>query len=87
MSWNYRVVKFVRGEGTPPNGETFYAVHEVYYNEDGTVRGWTQSAVSPNGETSQEFCGSKVLYQAAYKRLVLVIADGKVTGEEKAVLP
>jgi hypothetical protein len=29
------------------NGETFDAVHEVYYNADGSVTGWTENGVSP----------------------------------------
>ena len=85
MGWNYRVVKHVKGDGTPPNGDTDYGVYEVYYNEDGTVRGWTERAVSPGGETPKEFRGSLMLYTAAMKRPVLVIRDEKVAGEEQAI--
>lgn len=85
MSWNYRVVKHVRGDGNPPHGDTSYNVHEVYYNEDGSVRGWTDREVSPHGEDAKEFRGSLMLYQAAMKRPVLVIRDGKPAGDEAPI--
>ncbi len=35
MSWNYRVL----------DHGTHFALHEVYYREDGSVRGWTAEPV------------------------------------------
>ena len=39
MSWSYRLV--YRDDAKPP----YYAVHEVYYRDDGTVRAWTVEPV------------------------------------------
>jgi hypothetical protein len=85
MGWNYRVMKHIKGDGAPPHGETFYAIHEVYYNDDGTVRGWTEKKVSPCGETPKEFLGSLMLYQGAVIKPVLVVRNGRTTGEEAPI--
>lgn len=48
--WNHRVMR--RTVKTVVNGqdfgdETFDAVYEVYYNDDGSIEGWTQDPTSP----------------------------------------
>lgn len=48
MSWNYRVM---RREFA---GEVSFGIHEVYYNEDGSIRNWTTDPVSCGGETIEE---------------------------------
>lgn len=37
--WNYRIIRFTRG------GSSYLALHEVYYNEDGSVWSYTENAV------------------------------------------
>jgi hypothetical protein len=50
--WNYRVM---RHEAKAANDEQFYAVHEVYYRDDGSVSSWSQKPCgSPCGETHEE---------------------------------
>ena len=48
--WNHRVmrrtVRIVLG-GQNHGTETFDAVYEVYYNDDGSIEGWTQEPSSP----------------------------------------
>lgn len=52
MVWNYRVM---RHEAKAANDEPFYAIHEVYYREDGSVSSWTlEPCGSPSGETQEE---------------------------------
>jgi hypothetical protein len=43
MPWNYRIMhnRAVRPESGHPFG-----IHEVYYNDDGSVYGWTEDAIS-----------------------------------------
>lgn len=38
MSWNYRVVRH-----TAPNGEEYYGLHEVYYDQHGNVELWCET--------------------------------------------
>jgi len=42
--WNYRVI--LRG--------ATYAIHEVYYREDGSIKGATKEPVFPVGESVKE---------------------------------
>lgn len=49
MTWNYRVVrKFTEQR------ETYYQIHEVYYNEDGKIMSMTENGIAPLGETTTE---------------------------------
>ena len=43
MPWNYRVIRSESG------GEITFALHEVYYDEGGTINGWTENAVGLGG--------------------------------------
>ena len=53
MTWNYRVLK-TKGldEVASETGET-YSIHEVYYNDSGSVEGMTETAFAM-GETLEE---------------------------------
>lgn len=46
--WNYRVV--CRAE----DDEFVYEIREVYYNEDGSIEGWTERGSTPAGNTIEE---------------------------------
>ena len=48
MRWNYRIVRKAFKE------HVAYQVHEVYYNPDGTIKGWTENPINPAGETPEE---------------------------------
>ena len=53
MMWNHRVVKYETRNlfGDPDVG---YAIHEVFYDQDGNVNGMTSNAVAPWGDTKDE---------------------------------
>jgi hypothetical protein len=46
MSWNHRVMR-----QHFDSGEVHYGIREVFYDEDGTVKGWTAEPVDPHGES------------------------------------
>ncbi len=48
--WNHRVIHRYHDK---TNSHT-YQIHEVYYDDKGTLEGWTESAVAPFGETPPE---------------------------------
>jgi len=48
MSWNYRIIRRNFKE------HTSYQVHEVFYRQDGTIEGWTENPIIPEGETPEE---------------------------------
>ena len=46
--WNNRIIKHEKG------GTTWYSVHEVFYNEDGSIYAYTDDAITIIGETEEE---------------------------------
>jgi len=56
MSWNYRVMRHV--SPAIPHGRDFeeewFAIHEVYYDDDGKPNGHTQEPIAPYGDTVEE---------------------------------
>ena len=59
--WNYRVVH--RGNE--------YAVHEVFYKDDGSVEGMTADPVCPRAETVTDLRDEFERYRAAFEKPVL----------------
>jgi hypothetical protein len=45
MYWNHRLVKGPAGE---------FTMREVYYDDDGTIIGWTEDPIAPFGNTTEE---------------------------------
>jgi len=48
MSWNYRLIR------KEHEGEEYFAIHEVYYNEEGVPHSVTQDPVPVLGDTTEE---------------------------------
>ena len=48
MSWNHRVVRHSQG------GKTWFGIHEVYYDDNGKIKFWTENPVKPMGGTLKE---------------------------------
>ena len=46
--WNNRIIKHEK------DGNTWYSVHEVFYNEDGSIYAHTEDAITIIGETEEE---------------------------------
>ena len=51
MSWNYRIMRH------EVDGEVWYGVHEVFYDEDGSVS-WTTKPVFGPSETADDLIAS-----------------------------
>lgn len=49
MSWNNRVLVHEDSEG-----DYFFQIHEVYYNEDGSPRGYTARGTTPHGNSIED---------------------------------
>jgi hypothetical protein len=47
-TWEYRIIKHDTDEGT------YFAVHEVFYDESGEIKGWTENPVSFGGDSEKE---------------------------------
>ena len=46
--WNNRIVKHEKDD------TVWYAVHEVFYNDDGGINGYTEDPISILGETAED---------------------------------
>jgi hypothetical protein len=83
VSWNYRVLKMADSDGTE-----MWAVHEVYYNEDGTIKTWTVNSVAPSGESWDELHRDSANYSRALMQPPIDITSGEpveltITGRAK----
>lgn len=48
MTWNHRVLKHKDGE------DNWYQIHEVYYDKEGNVDGYTKDGASVGGNSLEE---------------------------------
>jgi len=65
--WNYRIIRKYHKES---DTDTFH-VHEVYYNDENQIEGWTESACAPMGETLSELKEDIELFLKAFEKPVL----------------
>lgn len=76
-TWNYRLVK----HRTPV--EDFYSIHEVYYDENGGVRSFTENGSNPNGfETPEEVKNTLNMMLEAFSKPTLEEKDDKLVEVE-----
>lgn len=64
--WNNRVVKTKM-----PDGEYFYQIHEVFYDDNGKASLCTESGISPCGDDIDELKKSYEMMAEAFKAPVL----------------
>ena len=65
MTWNYRIVHKVYKD------EDEYAIHEVYYDDDGAPKLVTTNPVSPWGNTYEEFIEDTAHYISALSKPIV----------------
>lgn len=59
--WNYRVVVVEDAEF----GVESYSIHEIYYDDDGVINGWSKSPIAAGGETKLELLDDLARMSAA----------------------
>jgi len=52
--WNYRVMQQPERPDDPDDKGIWLAIHEVFYDDDGEVDGWTKDAVTVGGNSKEE---------------------------------
>ena len=75
MIWNYRVLKTTHLSHSGDT-EDCYAIHEVYYTDDGNPEMWSSDPVSPHGETVDELKSDMALMHGAFEKPILVLTKG-----------
>ena len=77
MSWNYRVVREMHRVGDTDEEYPSYTIREVYYDEDGTIKGWTERPCHPAGDTWVELGEDHTLMGYALTLPVIDVASGE----------
>lgn len=71
MSWNYRMTRTDTGDG-----EYVYAVREVYYYDDNvSIRGWTDRPVSLIGESPEDIESDLRFIWGVFQKPVIDVTD------------
>lgn len=68
MYWNYRLVRRV-------SDIPFLSIMEVYYDKDGSIRGWVDKEVTPYGESIEEIKDDLDLISQAFDRPIIEYDD------------
>jgi len=66
MTWNYRIIKV----------DNFYSIHEVYYNEDGSVDYWAEDSAGAFSESEKGVKRVLKMMKKATKKPVLQVGEG-----------
>ena len=69
--WNYRVTKTT----STIDGEAYYQLKEVYYDDDDKVTGFSEDAVGFGGDSVDELKDSLLMAMSAFDKPVL-LEDG-----------
>ena len=67
MTWNYRIMK---KEITPDEFE--YGVYEVYYDDDGNVKGYTENSLLPTCASEESLLFEIELMKEAFNKETLL---------------
>lgn len=76
--WNYRLCmeQIDNGKG---GTEPLYSIREVYYDDDGTVRGWGENHATFSGDTPGEVAEALILATKAYPASDVLDLDTRET--------
>lgn len=73
--WNYRIVMH---EGFEGRYDPYPAIHEVYYEDDGSIRSWSNQPIYLAANDAEELRGDIDLIIQAFDRPILTEMDGKL---------
>ena len=73
--WDHRIMK-----RTFPN-EVLYQIHEVFYDDEDNVDGWTENPVTVSGIDMEDLKKGYKLIGTAFEKPVLDWDTGKEAGE------
>ena len=76
--WNNRIIKHEK------DGVTWHSVHEVFYNEDGSIYAHTEDPITIVGETKSEAIGQvERILRDIKDTLVIDASEIEFKGHEK----
>lgn len=71
-TWNYRMI-----EHKNQDGSSWFAIHEVYYDDDGNPKYCTEGPCSANGEDTESLITDMQYMMLALNKPVLLYSDFK----------
>lgn len=77
MTWNYRVIR-----SKDPDGEYYYAIHEVYYNNNQEPDSWSRDAIRMFEYSMSELEEEFGRLRKAMSKTVLEEFEGKLVEVE-----
>jgi len=82
--WNHRILRQETTLGT----ETFatYALHEVYYDDDGKPGSWTEQPVAIVGDDFKSAAETYLRMSNAFMKPVLAVVDDKLVETDEQVM-
>lgn len=72
MTWNYRII-FHLGD------DPYFAMHEVYYDQEGRITDWTALPVRFVGDDKEDLIGSLEMALRDAKERPVIEVDERVT--------
>jgi len=69
--WNYRVFRHVHKDTILKENYVWYAIHECYYDNEGTLDCWTENPVDPYGDTLEELKNCYEMMAKAFTKPIL----------------
>lgn len=73
MTWNYRIMKRKNSEG-----DYDFGIYEVYYDDNGKVKGWTEDSMTPVCSSSDDLkYEMKVMMRAFEKDTLEYVEEEK----------
>lgn len=76
MTWENRVVKTI--EKIKGVEHVFYSIHEVYYDDNGIINGWTEEAVRVGGDSIDDIRHTLFLMKKSLERPILTEKGDKL---------
>ncbi len=77
--WNHRVLR-----ETLPNGEYYYSIHEVFYNDDGSIYAYTKDPIDVGGESIKDIRQTLNWIRKCLKNPVLIAEDVVFVNKEES---
>ena len=72
MSWNYRVMK-----REVSKGEFEFGIYEVFYNDDGSINGWTADSLTPIIDNAEGLKHEMEIMLKAFEEEVVLYKEDK----------
>jgi len=68
--WNYRIMKRKNDQG-----QCVFGIYEVFYDDDGKLKGWTENSLTPVCESEDDVKAEMKIMMGAFDLETLTLED------------